>query len=101
MVAFAAAPAVECPRCATVHNVTDRREDMLDAIWNMTLPAVDLAAAVNAILRQPVVDAATIRQWKKRGVIEPAGVDTKGRPLYLVSDVVSRALRPTGDTPAR
>jgi hypothetical protein len=28
------------------------------------------------------VDPATIRSWRFRGLIEPAGLDSKGRPLY-------------------
>ncbi|MDH6111934.1 DNA-binding transcriptional MerR regulator [Kitasatospora sp. MAP12-15] len=28
------------------------------------------------------VDPATIRSWKRRGLLEPAGLDDRGRPLY-------------------
>lgn len=28
------------------------------------------------------VDAATIRQWKKRGHLEPSGADEFGRPMF-------------------
>lgn len=33
------------------------------------------------------VPAATIRQWKRRGHIRPAGLDDFGRPMYLLVDV--------------
>ncbi|MFJ5923868.1 MerR family DNA-binding transcriptional regulator [Kitasatospora sp. NPDC092948] len=28
------------------------------------------------------VDPSTIRQWKRRGLITPDGLDLRGRPLY-------------------
>jgi hypothetical protein len=33
------------------------------------------------------VPPATIRQWKARGRITPAGLDEFGRPMYLLVDV--------------
>lgn len=33
------------------------------------------------------VAAATIRSWKHRGLIEPSGLDDKGRPLYRLADI--------------
>ncbi|NUS14555.1 MAG: MerR family transcriptional regulator [Streptomyces sp.] len=28
------------------------------------------------------VEPATIRQWKRRGLIQPDGLDERGRPMY-------------------
>ncbi|MDH6126752.1 MerR family transcriptional regulator [Kitasatospora sp. GP82] len=33
------------------------------------------------------VDTATIRQWKRRGKLAPAGLDEKGRPMYRRLDI--------------
>lgn len=33
------------------------------------------------------VDPATIRQWRKRGYLEPRGLDERGNPLYHPDDV--------------
>ncbi|MFB7907658.1 MerR family transcriptional regulator [Kitasatospora sp. NPDC056076] len=32
------------------------------------------------------VDPATVRQWKRRGHLQPAGLDDRGRPLYRQID---------------
>lgn len=40
------------------------------------------------------VEAATVRQWVKRGHLRPADIDTSGRPLYRLIDVL-RAARDT------
>ena len=34
------------------------------------------------------VDAATVRQWKARGHLTPAGLDESGRPLFRGIDVL-------------
>lgn len=33
------------------------------------------------------VTVTTIRSWKHRGLIEPSGLDEKGRPLYRLADI--------------
>lgn len=33
------------------------------------------------------VATATIRSWRRRGLLEPAGLDTQGRPLYRQLDI--------------
>jgi len=33
------------------------------------------------------VSAATVRKWKQRGLIAPAGLDERNRPLYRMRDV--------------
>lgn len=49
------------------------------------------------ILGTDTISTVTIRQWKRRGHIVATGADDKGRPTYLVSDVVNRALGVTLD----
>ena len=41
------------------------------------------------------VDPSTIRQWKRRGQLAPAGLDERGRPLYtqLAVALAERATR--------
>lgn len=95
------APNVGCRRCGTVHDVQGRRDSMLDQIWDDALAAADLVKAVNGILGTDTVGLVTIRQWKRRGHIVPVDVDDRGRPLYLVSDVVNRALGRVPPPPAQ
>ena len=38
-------------------------------------------------------NANTIRSWRKRGRLQPAGENDKGRPLYRLSDVHRQVLR--------
>lgn len=33
------------------------------------------------------VEAATIRKWKQRGLITPAGLDAHGNPMYKLIDI--------------
>ena len=33
------------------------------------------------------VSAATVRDWKRRDLLEPAGRDRRHRPLYRITDV--------------
>lgn len=33
------------------------------------------------------VSVAAISRWKERGLIEPAGLDERNRPLYRLSDI--------------
>ena len=42
----------------------------------------------------------TIRKWKERGLIEPSGLDEKGRPLYRLLDI-AKAERATRDKARR
>lgn len=75
-----------CPTCATVWNVIDRREWLLEAVEDELAHASQLAAAVTS-LGQPVT-ADRIRQWAARGRIFHRTVDVRSRPLYLVRDVL-------------
>jgi DNA-binding transcriptional MerR regulator len=46
------------------------------------------------------VDPSTIRQWKRRGMLQPAGLDERNRPLYRQLDV-ARAERATRNRAGR
>lgn len=85
------AQTVTCPICGTEWPVADRRQHMLNRVQNMHLPAPDLAKAINGLLNETIVQASTIRQWRKRGHINPTGTNTKGQPVYSVSQVLDRA----------
>lgn len=38
------------------------------------------------------ITPATIRQWRRRGHLTPAGLDLRGRPLYQLADVARAEL---------
>ncbi|MCG6499448.1 MerR family transcriptional regulator [Kitasatospora sp. A2-31] len=46
------------------------------------------------------VNPATIRQWKRRGLIQPDGLDEHGRPMYRQM-TIARAERATRDRAGR
>lgn len=77
------APSVTC--CGVDYDVAARRDDMLAKARAQQLPAVEVCRAL--ALFGTDVNAARIRKWKERGVLEPAGFDARLRPLYLVADV--------------
>jgi len=60
---------------------------------NTLVTAADAAAVAG-------VAVATIRKWKERGLIEPTGLDEKGRPLYRLLDI-AKAERATRDKARR
>jgi DNA-binding transcriptional MerR regulator len=46
------------------------------------------------------VAVATIWKWKERGLIEPSGLDERGRPLYRLLDI-AKAERSTREKARR
>ena len=52
-----------------------------DAELKVLLTAEEVVGFVHRAYGR-VIKAATVRQWDKRGTIEPAGHDDKGRRLY-------------------
>lgn len=34
------------------------------------------------------VTVSTVSKWRERGMIEPSGLDERGRPLYRLADIV-------------
>lgn len=83
------APDVDCRRCGARHPLEARREAMLARVADLQLPAVDLARTLTA-LTGVALTAATVRKWKERELVDPAGVNVKGQPLYRVGDVLDR-----------
>ena len=56
----------------------------------MTLLAPDgLNTLVNTTTAASIagVSVAAISRWKERGIIEPAGLDERDRPLYRLGDI--------------
>lgn len=94
------APAAVCRRCGTAHDVKTRRDRMLDSIMDKHLTATDLSRAVNGILGTDTIAVTTIWKWASLGHITPTGTGERGRPTYLVRDVVHRALGHTTPDPA-
>lgn len=71
-----------CRRCG-IEAVTAWWESRMfdDAELKVLLTAEEVVAFVHRAYGK-VIKAATVRQWDKRGTIEPAGHDDKGRRLY-------------------
>ena len=71
-----------CRRCG-IEAVTAWWESRMfdDAELKVLLTAEEVVAFVHRAYGK-VIKAVTVRQWDKRGVIEPAGHDDKGRRLY-------------------
>ena len=88
---------VECRPCALVYTVAGRRDAMLEAAQDRLENAADVAAYLTTY-GEPI-DAARIRQWKRRGRLDVRGTDTQGNPLYSVGDVL-KLLRTMSDTRA-
>lgn len=78
---------VECRACGWRTDVDQRRRELLEAAEDMVLRAVDVSRACTSLGAE--VKPATIRQWKARGKLEPAGCDLKSKAeLYRVGDVL-------------
>lgn len=71
-----------CRRCG-IEAVTSWWESRMfdDAELKVMLTAEEVVTFVHRAYGR-VIKAVTVRQWDKRGVIEPAGHDDKGRRLY-------------------
>lgn len=76
---------ITCSLCGYVWAVELRRQRLLDECEDRYAHAALVSRALSSLDRP--VDAATIRQWKKRGKLTVRGVDLDGRPLYRIGDV--------------
>lgn len=87
LMAAAGEVSVACPMCGNVYLVSDVRLGFLKECIESgkTFTAGECAE----LLRECgfKCTAATIRSWRKRGRVQPAGKNEKGRPLYRLSDV--------------
>lgn len=77
---------VECRPCALVYPVAGRREAMLASVEDRLHGAADIASYLTTY-GEPI-DAARIRQWKRRGRIEARAEDARGNPLFRIGDVL-------------
>ena len=77
---------VECRPCALVYPIEGRREAMLSEASDRLHGASDVAAYLTTY-GEPI-DAARIRQWKRRGRLEAKGEDARGNPLFRLGDVL-------------
>ncbi|WP_425544216.1 hypothetical protein, partial [Actinocorallia libanotica] len=80
------AAAVTCPHCETAHDVRERREWLLASIADRLTTATQ-AAHVITLLAVPITPE-RIWKWAERDLLIPHGHDVKGRPLYLIRDVM-------------
>jgi DNA-binding transcriptional MerR regulator len=60
---------------------------------NTLVTAADAAAVAGVAVE-------TIRSWRHRGLIEPSGLDERGRPLYRLLDI-AKAERATREKARR
>jgi hypothetical protein len=82
------ADTVTCRRCRDVYQVAERRTVLLDQAHTVTLTATGCARLLTSY-GMPV-NAATIRQWAKRGHVIRRGTNTAGDPTYRVGDIIDR-----------
>ena len=78
--------AVVCGACGASYDLDERREWMLARLHDQLLTAAEVARALSA-LGEPVTSS-MIRGYAARQRIVPHGVDSVGRPLYRVDDVI-------------
>lgn len=87
------AASVDCPVCGNAYRVVDVRLGFLREC--IESGRAFTAQACAELLRECgfQCNANTIRSWRKRGRLQPAGENDKGRPLYRLSDVHRQVLR--------
>lgn len=83
---YTARDTVDCPRCGTNWNTTDRQIEMLNRLRDHLMPAPDLARTLT-IYGHPTKPN-TIRQWRRRGHLNPDTVNPEGQPLYRLGDAL-------------
>lgn len=66
--------------------MTETTLDDLDQLYT----AVDAAGrlANSADLAALNIQATNIRDWKRRGILAPTGLDTRNRPMYRLVDIL-------------
>lgn len=87
------AVSVDCPVCGNTYRVVDVRLGFLREC--IESGRAFTAGECAELLRECgfQCNANTIRSWRKRGRLQPAGEIEKGRPLYRLSDVHRQVLR--------
>lgn len=74
----------KCRMCGQAYDVAASKDALLASATTQHETATVIARALR-------LDPALIRQWRRRGRLEPVGCNPAGQPLYRVSDV--QALR--------
>lgn len=96
------AETVTCQECGTGHDVADVRTRFAKLAAEQLLTVTQLARALTLANGQPV-DYERVRQWIKRGRLEPSACDVAaGHALYRVADaqtVLASTTRRDTDTP--
>jgi hypothetical protein len=82
---------VACRECGARHDVEALRAALLDAARKVTATAAEIARALPALLGREL-SANTVRTWARAGKLTRRKPDERGRPRYLVGEVIDVAL---------
>jgi hypothetical protein len=82
---------VGCRECGARHDVEARRAALLDAARRVDATAAEIARALPALLGREL-SANTVRTWARNGRLTRRKPDERGRPRYLVGEVIDLAL---------
>ncbi|MCI2424112.1 hypothetical protein MOQ72_42625 [Saccharopolyspora sp. K220] len=82
---------VVCRGCEERHEVTERREVLLDLARDQLATAAEIARALPGLLGREL-SANTVRTWAPTGRLAKRAPDAQGRPRYRVGDVIDLAL---------
>lgn len=77
---------VQCEGCGKTYDVQQRRDWLLDVVYDRLASTVEIARALSS-LELPIT-ADLISQWRHRKRLLPKGYDKRGAPLYRVGDVI-------------
>jgi hypothetical protein len=82
---------VACRECGARHDVEALREALLDAARGTLATAAEVARALPRLLGRDL-SPNTVRTWAHAGKLAKRAPDERGRPRYLVGDVIDLAL---------
>ncbi|SFO83202.1 hypothetical protein SAMN05421810_101104 [Amycolatopsis arida] len=82
---------VQCGTCGTEHDVTERRNWMIDYAAGLRVTAT-VALGWARLLLDKTIPRGTWDSWVSRGRIVPHGTDGRGRPVYRFGTVRDLAL---------
>lgn len=82
---------VGCRECESQHDVESLRAALLDAARAQLATAAEVARALPRLLGRDL-SANTVRTWARAGKLTRRAPDERGRPRYLVGEVIDIAL---------
>lgn len=82
---------VACRECGTRHDIEALRTALLDAARATLATAAEVARALPRLLGRDL-SPNTVRTWAHAGKLAKRAPDARGRPQYLVGDVIDLAL---------